>query len=123
VHLDGDDWVRGAVFLERHHELSLALGLARSGAHCFGRGMVGFSSGARETVRSAASLVGYGAGRGVRCIGCTMPCTCMCGAGRAVVCVCGNAHAGLGVPGRRRARAERGRDVAYERFGQQGSIG
>jgi hypothetical protein len=120
MHLDGDDWARGAVFLERHRELSLALGLARSGAHCFGHGMVGFSSGARETVRGAASLVGYGAGRGVHCVGCTMPCTCMCGAGRVVVCARRNVHAGLGVPGHRRARAERGRDVAYERFGRQG---
>jgi hypothetical protein len=58
VHLDGDDWAREAVFLERHRELSPVLGLARSGAHCFGRGMVRFSSGARETVRGAASLVG-----------------------------------------------------------------
>jgi hypothetical protein len=123
VHLDGDDWARGAVFLERHHELSLALGLATSGMHFFGRGTVGFSSGARETVRGAASLVGYSAGRGVCCVGCTMPCMCMCGAGRAVVCARGNAHAGLGVLGRRRAHAERGRDVAYERFGRQGSIG
>jgi hypothetical protein len=57
VDFDDADWAREAVFLERHHELSLALGLARSGVLCFGRGMVSFSSGACETVRGAACLV------------------------------------------------------------------
>jgi hypothetical protein len=58
VHFDGDDWAREAALLERRCELSAALGLARSGAHCYGCGTVGFSSGARETVRSTASRVG-----------------------------------------------------------------
>jgi hypothetical protein len=58
VHFDGDDWAREAVLLERCCELSAVLGLARSGAHCYGRGTVGFSSGVHETVRGAASRVG-----------------------------------------------------------------
>jgi hypothetical protein len=58
VHFDGDDWAREVMLLERRCELSAALGLARSGAHCCGRGMIGFSSGVREMVRGAASRVG-----------------------------------------------------------------
>jgi hypothetical protein len=46
VHFGGDDWAREAVLLERRCELSAALGVARSGAHCFGRGTVRFSLGA-----------------------------------------------------------------------------
>jgi hypothetical protein len=57
VHFDGHDWAREAVLLERRCELSAALGVAR-GAHWFGHGTVGFSSGAREMVRGAASWVG-----------------------------------------------------------------
>jgi hypothetical protein len=58
VHFNGDDSAREAVLLERRCELSAALGLARLGAHCCGRGTVGFSSCARETVCGAASRVG-----------------------------------------------------------------
>jgi hypothetical protein len=58
VHFDGHDWAREAMRLERRCELSAELGVARSGAHWFGCGTVGFSSGARETVHGAVSWVG-----------------------------------------------------------------
>jgi hypothetical protein len=58
VHLDDHDWMRGAAFLERRCELSATLGVARSGAHWFGCGTVGFRAGACEMVRGAASWVG-----------------------------------------------------------------
>jgi hypothetical protein len=54
VHLDGDDWARDVVFLERRCELGAGLGSARSGVLCCGRGVVRFSSGAYEMVRGAA---------------------------------------------------------------------
>jgi hypothetical protein len=47
----------------------------------------------------------------------------MCRATREWVCARGNAHAGRGMPGRRRARAERGCGVAYGGSGRQRSIG
>jgi hypothetical protein len=58
VHLDDHGWTRGVAFLERRCELSVALGVARSGAHWFGHGIVGFRAGARETMRGVASWVG-----------------------------------------------------------------
>jgi hypothetical protein len=123
VNFGDDDWAREAMFLERHRKLSPVLGVARMGAHCLGHGTVGFSSGARETVCSVVSLVDYGVGQGVCCVRCTMSCTCRCGAGRSVMCARGNTHAGLGIPGHRLAHAERGRGVAYRRFGRQRPIG
>jgi hypothetical protein len=39
------------------------------------------------------------------------------------VCARGNTRASLGVPGRRRAHAERGRGMACERFGRQARLG
>jgi hypothetical protein len=58
VHLDDHGWARGAAFLEWRCGLSAALGVARSGAHWFGRGTVSFRAGACETVHGAASWVG-----------------------------------------------------------------
>jgi hypothetical protein len=58
VHFDDHSWGRGAVLLERRCELSAALGVARSGAHWFGRGTIDFRAGARETVHGAASWFG-----------------------------------------------------------------
>jgi hypothetical protein len=55
VHLDDHGWARGAAFLERRCELSAALGVAKSGVHWFGHGMVRFRAGAHEMVRGVAS--------------------------------------------------------------------
>jgi hypothetical protein len=57
VNFGDNDWAREVVFLMRCRELSPVLGVARAGAHGFGRGTVGFSSGARETARGSAGLV------------------------------------------------------------------
>jgi hypothetical protein len=57
VNFGDDDWAREAVFLMRLCELSPVLGVARAGTHGFGRGTVGFSSGARETVCGTVGLV------------------------------------------------------------------
>jgi hypothetical protein len=123
VHFEGEDWAMQAVLLERRSELCPGIGSARSGVLFCGCGVVRFSSGAGKMVRGAACPVGQGSGRGLRRAGCTMPCSCVCGAVQTVVCVRGNAHAGLGMSGRRRARAEQGRGVAYGGSGRQRPIG
>jgi hypothetical protein len=80
VHLVGHGWVRGAAFLGRRCELSVALGVAASGVHGFGRGTVGFRAVAGKMVYGAVNWVGKGAGQWWRCNMHWMPCTLMCGA-------------------------------------------
>jgi hypothetical protein len=58
VHLDGDDWVRVAVYLVRRCEPSLALGSARSGVRCVLRGSAGFRLGACVLVCGTACWAG-----------------------------------------------------------------
>jgi hypothetical protein len=58
AHLDGGDWARVVVSLVQHHELSLALGLARSGVQCLLHGSVVFSSGASVSVHGTACWAG-----------------------------------------------------------------
>jgi hypothetical protein len=113
----------GAVRSERRSELSAWVGLVWSGVRCVLRGSAGFRSGACVLVCGTACWAGYGAERAARHAGCTVPCTLMCRVPRERACVRGNAHAGRGVSGRRRARAGQGHSVAYGGSGRQGSIG
>jgi hypothetical protein len=123
VHLEGEDWAMQAVLLVRRRELCPVLGSARAGVQCLLCGTVGFRSGANETVCGAAWQGSEGAGRGARRDGCTMPCTPVCRTARMSVCARGNAHAGHGVSGWCRARAEWGRGMAYGGLGRQRPIG
>jgi hypothetical protein len=113
----------GAVLSERRRELGPGTRSARTVVLCCGRGVVLFSAGAGKMACAVACPVGQGPGRAARRAGCTVPCMLMCGASRVRACVRGNARAGRGVSGRRRARAGQGHSAAYEGSGRQGSIG
>jgi hypothetical protein len=123
VRLEGEDWVMQAVLLVRRRELCPGLGSARAGVQCLLCGTVGFISGANGTVRGATWQGSEGAGQGARRDGCTIPCTPVCRTARMSVCARANARAGRGMSGRRRARAERGRGLAYGGLGRQRPIG
>jgi hypothetical protein len=58
MHLVSHSWVRGAAFLGRRCELSVALGVAASVAKWFGRDECVFRALAHEMVHGAASWVG-----------------------------------------------------------------
>jgi hypothetical protein len=123
VHFGGEDWAMQAVLLERRRELGPGTRSDRTVVLCCGCSVVRFSAGAGKMARAAACPVGQGPGRGLRRDGCTMPCSCVCGVVQTVVCARGNAHAGLDMPRRRRARAGQGHGVAYGGSGRQRSIG
>jgi hypothetical protein len=113
----------GAVRSVRRRELGPDTWSGRMVVLCCGRDGFRFSVGAVKMVCAVASPVGQCPGRGLRHAGCTMPCLGIGGVVQTITWAHGNARAGRGVLGRRRARAGRGHSATYGGSGRQGSIG